>query len=261
MLQERDYPSRKAQEPELDSARRPDLRPVPPAVNNTSANSRINNRVNSSNNANNNGANHAGTPLTDLASGLALLLSVIAFFLSCFAALQAASMRRQIQPMQPPQLQPPQSNSFNQPISRPVVPFFAQSRFQQVEPGRFLQPTLDQAGEVELLSAKRVGNPTEQSGRSNLATIQLRIRRLDRPTTGLTEIDLPKTIALNTRTNERYTAVDTKTLGDESITLANLRPGTTVNASVTLRVPQNLDRIDLDIPNVRVFRNVPLGIA
>ncbi|MER3432839.1 MAG: hypothetical protein C4288_05245 [Leptolyngbya sp. ERB_1_1] len=258
MVQERDYPPRKAQEPDRDSARRPDLRPVPPVVNSTPINSRVNNRVNTSNSnsANSNRANNTATPLAELASGLALLLSVIAFFLSCFAAIQATSTRRQIQPVQPRQ-----SNSLNQPISRPVAPFLAQSRFQRVEPGRFLQPTLDQSGEVELLSANRVASTTEQSGQSNLATIQLRIRRLDRPTTGLTEIDLPKTIAINTRTNETYTAVDTKTPKDEFITMANLRPGETVNASVTLRVPQDLDRIDLDIPNVRVFRNVPIGIG
>lgn len=238
MVQERNYPPRKAQASDLDSVRRSDPRPIPPAGNNS-----------------------AGTPITDIASGLALLLSVIAFFLSCYAAIQASSVRRQIEPGQ----NPPQSSSLksnlasqnlsSQPVSRPVAPFVAQTRFQQVEPGKFLQPTRDQAAEVELLSANRV----QRSGQSNLATIQLRIRRLDRPVAGLAEIDLPKTIALNTRTNEKYTAIDTQTPNDQFITLATLRPGATVTASVTLRVPQDLDRIDLDIPNVRVFRNVPIA--
>ncbi len=225
MVQERNHPLRKAQEPDRNSTRLPDPRPIPPAIN-----------------------NHAGTPITDMASGLALLLSVIAFFLSCYAAIQASNVRRQVEPVRPS----PQSNSLNQPVSRPFAPFLAQSRFDRVEPGRFLQPTRDQSGEVELLSANRVGQ-------ANLATIQLRIRRLDRPATGLTEIDLPNTIALNSRTNEKYTATQTKTPNDQFITMASLRPGATVNASVTVRVPQDLDRIDLDIPNVKVFRNVPLG--
>ena len=227
MVQERNYPPRKAQEPDRDSVRRSDPLPIPPAGNNS------------------------GTPITDIASGLALLLSVIAFFLSCYAAIQASSIRRNPDPA--PKVQ--QSSSLDQPISRPMLPFVAQSRFQRVEPGQYLQPTQDQSGEVELLAASRV----EQSGQPNLATIQLRIHRLDRPVTGTSEINLPKTIALNTRTNERYTTIRTQTPNDQFITMASLRPGASVNASVTVRVPKDLDRIDLDIPNVRVFRNVPIS--
>lgn len=230
MVQERNSPPRKVQEADLDSVRRADPRPIPPAVN-----------------------RNTGTPVTDIASGLALLLSIIAFFLSCYAAIQASSVRRQVEPAPTA----PQSNSLNQPESRPVLPWIAQTRFQQVTPGQFRQPTLDRTGEVELLSARRV----ERSGNLNFAQIDLRIRRLDRPVQGLTEIDLPNTIALNSRTNEKFTAVETKTPQDRLINMASLRPGATVNASVIVRVPEDLDRIDLDIPNVRVFRNVPIGLG
>ncbi|MEP0918442.1 hypothetical protein NC981_16560 [Leptolyngbya sp. DQ-M1] len=228
MVQERNTPPRKALEPDLDSPRRADPLPVPPRVN-----------------------SHQGTPMTDIASGLALLLSVIAFFLSCFAAIQASSLRRQSEPAP----NPAQSGLPNQGISRPIAPMIAQNRFQQIEPGRYRQPTLDRSGEVEILSANRV----TQSGNPNLATIQLRIRRLDQPVQGLTEIDLPNAYALNTRTNEKYMAVSAQTPNSQFVTMASLSPGATVNASVTVRVPKDLDRIDLDIPNVRVFRNVPIG--
>lgn len=228
MVQERNTPPRKALEPDLDSARRTDPLPILPTVN-----------------------SRQGTPITDIASGLALLLSVIAFFLSCFAAIQASSLRRQSEPAP----NTTQSGLLNQGISRPIAPMIAQNRFQQIKPGRYLQPTLDRSGEVEILSANQV----TQDGNLNLATIQLRIRRLNQPVTGLTEIDLPNTIALNTRTNEKFAAVRTQTPNDQFITMASLRPGATVNASVTVRVPKDLDRIDLDIPNVRVFRNVPIG--
>jgi len=226
MVQERHSTPRKVQEPDLD--RRTDPRPIPPATN-----------------------NNAGTPMTDIASGLALLLSIIAFFLSCYAAIQASSVRRQLEPVRPAT----QSNSLNQPQSRPFAPLIAQNRFQQVKPGLYRQPTEDETGEVELLSARRI----ERSGNLNFARIDLRIRRLDRPVQGLTEIDLPNTIALNSRTNERYTAIESQTPQDRFINLASLKPGSSVNASVIVRVPENLDRIDLDIPNVRVFRNVPIG--
>lgn len=218
MVQERDFQPRKFQDTDLD--RSPDPRPVPPARSQSSS-----------------------TPVTDIASGLALLLSLIAFFLSCYAAIQVG--RRNSAPQQPPAV----NQSLNQPISRPVVPFL--SKPQQVEPGQFIQPTQDSSGVVELLSATRAPS-------SKAATIQLRVRRLDRPTSGTSTIDLPNTIALNTRTNERYPTTDYRTPNDQFITLSNLRPGSSLNASVTVRVPKDLNRIDLDIPNVRVFRNVPI---
>ncbi|HTL89925.1 MAG TPA: hypothetical protein VL134_11025, partial [Leptolyngbya sp.] len=132
MVQEHNYPPRKAEASDVDSARHPDPLPVPPKSRNTS-----------------------GTPLTDIASGLALLLSVVAFFLSCYAVIQSNNNRRSTEPAPSPQ-----SNSIEQPVSRPVVPSLAQ--FQQVAPGRYLQPTQDKSGEVELLSANRI----PASGRS-----------------------------------------------------------------------------------------------
>ncbi|MGG6264639.1 hypothetical protein ACQ4M3_15155 [Leptolyngbya sp. AN03gr2] len=226
MVQERNSTPRKVQEPDLD--RRTDPRPIPPVVNQNS-----------------------GTPVTDIASGLALLLSIIAFFLGSYAAIQASSVRRQLEPVRPAT----QSNSSNQPESRPFAPLIAQTRFQEVKPGVFRQPTEDQTGEVELLSARRI----ERSGNLNFARIDMRIRRLDRSVQGLSEIDLPNTIALNSRTNERYTAIEARTPQDRFINMASLNPGSSINASVIVRVPENLDRIDLDIPNVRVFRNVPIS--
>lgn len=225
MVQERDFQPRKSQEADLDrnpraADRTPDPRPVPPARYQT------------------------GTPVTDVASGLALLLSVIAFFLSCYAAVQVG--RRTPAPVRSPGATTNQSS--NRPSSRPVFPFL--SRAEQVKPGLFVQPTQDKSGEVELLSATRASDKS--------ATIQLRVRRLDRPTSGMSLIDFPKTMALNTRTNERYAVLDYRT-SKEFLTMSELRPGSSVNASVTVRVPQDLDRIDLDIPNVRVFRNVPIS--
>lgn len=226
MVQERDFQPRKIQAEDLDRNldprfvdRSPDPRSVPPVR-----------------------YENSGTPVTDMASGLALLLSIIAFFLSCYAAIQVG--RRTPTPVRSPGT----ANQSSQPVSRPVLPFL--SKAQAVKPGLFIEPTQDKSGEVELLSATRASDKA--------ATIQLRVRRLDRPTSGMTPIDLPKTIALNTRTNERYPILDYRT-PNEFLTMSELRPGSSMNATITVRVPENLDRIDLDIPNVRVFRNVPIS--
>jgi hypothetical protein len=215
MVQERNSQPRKIQEPDVD--RQVDPRHIPPTRYRDSS----------------------GSPTTDLVSGLALLLSIISFFLSCYAAIQSG--RRETLPT-------PQSSA--QPASRPIFPFFNQA--QRIEPGRFLEPTYDRAGEVELISANR-------ELANNLTTVQIRVRRLDQPISGDPTIDLANTIALNSRTNEKYTVTQTYTPNDQFVSLSSLRPGSSVNASVTIRVPQDLDRIDLDIPNVRVFRNVPIG--
>ncbi|BAS57106.1 MULTISPECIES: hypothetical protein [Leptolyngbya] len=214
MVQERDLRPRKMQESDLD---RPlGDRPIPPMRHENS-----------------------GTPLSDILSGLALLISLIAFFLSAYAVIQ---VRRQSS------VQPQSSNPS---VSRPLLPFLSQP--QQVTQGQFIQPTEDRSAQVELLSATR--------GSSNSATIQLQVRRLDRPVTAAPTINLANAIALNSRTNEQYPVIQTPASNNQFISLSNLRPGSSLNTSVTLRVPDTLDRIDLDIPNVRVFRNVPISIS
>jgi hypothetical protein len=219
MVQERDLRPRKMQESDLD---RPlDDRPIPPVR-----------------------YENSGTPLSDIISGLALLLSLIAFFLSAYAVIQ---VRRQSSPVQPQSF-----NSPSNPSSRPLLPFLSQS--QRVVPGQFIEPTEDRSGQVELLSATR--------NSSNSAIIQLQVRRLDRPVTAVPTINFANTIALNSRTNVQYPVIQTQTSSNNQfISLTNLRPGSSINTSVTLRVPDTLDRIDLDIPNVRVFRNVPISVS
>ncbi|MCU0550924.1 MAG: hypothetical protein MUC48_16380 [Leptolyngbya sp. Prado105] len=222
MVQERNRQPRKVQDSDLD--RQPSSQPIPPKR-----------------------YQDAGSPMTDIASGLALLLSIISFFLSCYAAIQAG--RRNIPPAQ---ASPQSFVAPSQAVSRPVFPQF--SKIQQVEPGQFIQPTQDRSAQVELLSARRTLS-------NNLTTIQLRVHRLNRPVTGLNVIDLANTIALNSRTNARYPIAQSQTPNDQFIMLSSLRPGSSLMASITVRVPEDLDRIDLDVPNVQVFRNVPISIG
>lgn len=257
MVQERNTQPRKIQAGDRDSTtvrettvREPRRTPIEPAI--PPAN------------------NRNGGSLNDVASGLALLLSTIAFFFSAYAVIQSVAARRAIESGTPSSAVPRSVTQSNQQaaggggvvrnangVSRPAFPFLSPSRFERVTPGQFVQPLSNGAGEVELLSATRVNN----SPTSNMVNIQMRIRRLSEQLNTVGEIDLAQTIALNSRTNERYPVLRQRTPGEDAISLYSLRPNQAINASITVRVPIDLARIDLEIPNTRVFRNVPIAIS
>jgi hypothetical protein len=201
--------------------------------------------------------------ITDMASGLALLLSLIAFFLSSFAVIQAVSTRRQIESLQTPRGTVPgttfepqsdrtPSRSFAEPISRPLFPLAVPYRFETIEPGAFIQPVLAGAGQVELLSATRDAN-------SNLVNVQMRVWRLPNSLERPELVNLSNTIALNTRTNQRFVTQDSPATRNTSVLLDQLRPGQTIDATITLQIPTTVDRVDLEIPETRAFRNVPIS--
>lgn len=214
-------------------------------------------------------ANNRNGGLTDALTGLGLLLSTIAFFFSAYAVVQAVAARRAIQTGTPSSVLPRSATQSGQQatgggtvrntdgISRPAFPFLAPSRFERVSPGQFVQPFGNGAGEIELLSATRVNN----SPNSNVVNIQMRIRRLSQQLNNVADVDLARSIVLNSRTNERYPVLRQNTPGEDAISLYSLRPNQSINASISVRVPADLQRIDLEIPDTRVFRNVPIALS
>ena len=225
MVQERDIKPRKVQEADFD-------RPLPPR----------------------NYENQSSVG-TDVASGLALLLSVIAFFLSAFAVFQSMTARRSVEGVQPAS-QSGGGGSFaepiNRPISRPLLPQIAPYRFERVEPGQFVQPAYDGAGQVELVSVARPDASSDE------VTFRVRVRRSSQPLQSPGTINLARTSILNTRTNETFSVTS---YSKDAIYLANLRSGGSTDATVSAQIPVGRDRIDLEIPGTRVFRNVPISIG
>ncbi len=216
-------------------------------------------------------ANNRDNGLNDLLAGLALLLSTIAFLFSAYAAVQSVAARRAVESgtrssaVSRSQTQSNEQtigggthgNTTAESISRPAFPFFAPSRFERVTPGEFVQPFGNGAGEVELLSVTRVN----YSPNSNVVNIQMRIRRLSNQLNNVGDVDLARAIVLNSRTNERYPVLRQSTPGGDPISLYSLRPNQSIDATITVRVPTDLARIDLEIPDTRVFRNVPISIS
>ncbi|MGV0024520.1 hypothetical protein [Phormidesmis priestleyi] len=190
---------------------------------------------------------------TDVASGLALVLSTLAFFFSSVAVIQSVRTQREVQAVLNPRSQaaPQNGNSFAALANRLITP----SVISRVEPGRFVQPAYGGAGEIELLSVQRA----DGSGTSNIVNVQMQIRRLRDRVSGVGDIDLAEVKAINSRTNERYPTLDSRSPFGKAFSLYDLRPNQSVNVSVRVRVPEDLDRIDLDVPQTNPFRGVPVS--
>lgn len=198
---------------------------------------------------------------TDTATGLALLLSIVAFFFSSVAVVQAVRTQRNTEAL----LQAanrsaatPVTNSGSQTTRRSAaLPGNLPPIAQRIEPDRFVQPIHDGAGQIELLSANRVNGASN----SNVVNLKMRVQRMRDQMRGLGDINLAQTVAINSRTNQRYSTLDFRTRFGDALSLHNLRPGDSAEATVTLRVPEGLNRIDLQIPGTVLFQGVPIVTA
>ncbi|NDJ17412.1 hypothetical protein [Myxacorys almedinensis] len=207
-----------------------------------------------------------GSALNDVASGLALVLSVFAFFLSGYAVIQTVRYQRQNEAVRSPRSDAapffgigggsaPGRDSLIEPRQGAPVPARA------IAPGQFAQPVYGEAGQIEILAAERVTNVVP----ANLVNVRVRVNRAMRPSAAATSIagggnlSLGTAIALNTRTNQSFSVVDYQTPGDQPISLSKLRPGESIESTLTFRIPENLERIDIGFPQAVTFRNVPIS--
>jgi hypothetical protein len=87
----------------------------------------------------------------------------------------------------------------------------------------------------------------------------MRVKRVREQVEGLGDIHLADTVAINTRTNMRYPAREFRTPYGNALSLYNLRPDESVDVNVDIRVPNRLERIDLEVPQTVPFRGVPIS--
>ncbi len=206
------------------------------------------------------GSGRGSNVATDTATGLALLLSTVAFFFSSIALVQTVRTQRDVaatlqaanRPTTTPVANAGQTNkqSVAPPSNLPAIA-------QRVEPGRFIQPVYNGDGRIELLSADRVNGASD----SNVVNLKMRVQRMREQVSGVGDINLAKIVAINSRTNMRYRAIDFRTPFGNSLSLYSLRPGETADVMVMLRVPEGLNRVDLQIPETVLFRGVPIATA
>ncbi|MBD1899110.1 hypothetical protein NDI44_07880 [Trichocoleus sp. DQ-A3] len=127
-----------------------------------------------------------------------------------------------------------------------------------IQPGQFVQPALGTKGQVELLSVKRIQDPDSRN--RDVVNVQMRVRRLsaDRVVGG-DIITVGGTTGRNPETSETYKAVDLINRSTGTVSLFQLRPQASADAYVWLRVPENVNSIDLYVPEVQAFKNVPIS--
>jgi hypothetical protein len=126
-----------------------------------------------------------------------------------------------------------------------------------IQPGQFTQPAFSTKGQVELLSVKRIQAP--DTGARNVVNVQMRIRRLEPDRVyGSDAIYVGGTTARNPETSETYkaTSFDRST---GSVSLFSMRPGSSADAYVWLRVPEGTNNIDIYVPDTQAFKSVPIA--
>ncbi len=126
------------------------------------------------------------------------------------------------------------------------------------QPSQFVQNALGTKAQVELLWVKRTKDP--QLGTRDLVNVQMRIRRItSEKLSGRDMITVGSTTARNPDTSETYKAVDLMGRVAQTVSLYSMRPRSSVDAYVWLRVPEGVNTIDIFIPETATFKNVPIS--
>lgn len=207
--------------------------------------------------------------MSNFLSGIAVVLSALAFIVSGFTAYQVFGLRQAIESADPATrqaLSPAQpaptpsvdggSTSSQDTALVPNVASQAAGGITEIQPGQFVQNAFGTKAQVELLSVKRIKDP--EVGTPDVVNVQFRIRRLAAEITGTGGIGVSQTTARNPETSEIYKAVSyDRSTG--TLTLFTLRRGASADAYVWLRVPEGVSTLDILIPETGAFKNVPIS--
>lgn len=127
-----------------------------------------------------------------------------------------------------------------------------------IQPNQYVQNALGTKASVELLALKRIKDPQLQT--RDIVNVQMRIRRLtpENPS-GRDMINVGSTTARNPDTSETYKAVDFINHSTGVVSLVQMRPRSSVDAYVWLRVPEQVNTLDIFVPETAAFKNVPIS--
>jgi hypothetical protein len=213
------------------------------------------------------------TQTSDYLSGLAVVLSALAFIVSGFNAYQIAGLRGEIQlanntaadpnastiAPSPSNQQntatqaPPETQTQTTVTTTPVQPNDTNST---VQPGQFIQSALNGTARVEIVSVERVQNT--QTGRNDLVEVQLRVQRTGDRASSNDIINFNETTALNPNTNTTYPTVNRDQSGG-AISLFQVNPGSAAEVEVQFAVPENVETLNIVVPETGAFNNVPVN--
>lgn len=220
--------------------------------------------------------------LSTFLSSIAVLLSTLALICSGFVAYQVFLMRQLLDttaadprnnpvaitnPVTPSPVPSPTAETSVVPAppqTIPVVPTPAETAVQtpatvrSIQPGQFVQPAFGRKAQVELLSIKRIKDP--ELGTSDVVNVQMRIRRLAVDgVSGRDVIALGQTTVRNSETSETYEAVDSFHRATDPVSLLLMRPQTSADGYVWMRVPEGVNSLDIFVPETAGFKSVPIS--
>lgn len=127
-----------------------------------------------------------------------------------------------------------------------------------IQPNQYVQNALGTKAQVELLAVKRIKDPQLQT--RDVVNVQMRIRRLTPENlSGMDMINVGSTTARNPVTSETYKAVDFINRSTGVVSLIQMRPRSSVDAYVWLRIPEGANTLDIFVPETAAFKNVPIS--
>jgi hypothetical protein len=204
--------------------------------------------------------------MSNFLSGLAVTLSTLACLFSGFAAYRAFNLEQEVgvssravadlEQAQPSSAQKnPEVLAPRDPSPTPVETPSAAGNVG-IQPGQFVQPTLENLGRIELLGVKRIQDP--KTGNQDVVNILFRVYRLAEKPGPASLINISQTTARNPDTSEVYEAYgNRKSTG--SVLLRLVKKNIPADGYVWLKVPAGVDTLDIYIPETQVFKNVPIS--
>ncbi|WP_036486355.1 hypothetical protein [Myxosarcina sp. GI1] len=201
--------------------------------------------------------------MSNFLSGVAVLASLLALFSSGFSIIQVLNLQQKLD-VAIAELKTTANNSPNlnstQPNSEPTTPIASPSAATNnavIQPGQFVRSAFSNLATIELLKANRV---PQQSGKVNVQ-MRIRLTSTGKAAPGLVtkSIYFASTTARDPASGETYSAdLDNATPGVNLKVMAiNEQPS--ADAYVWMNIPENVNRVDLYIPDTEAFTSVPIA--
>ncbi len=138
--------------------------------------------------------------------------------------------------------------------TQPAPDATASNNSVAIQPEQLVQFAYKDKAKVEILSLKRIKDPETQT--RDVVNLQMRFRPI-RECSGC-YISPKRTTARNPDTSETYESVGSER-ATYGVALSNIKPGSSVDAYVWMKIPEGVNAVDIFVPDTAAFKNVPIA--
>ncbi len=205
--------------------------------------------------------------MNNFLSGSAFTLSLLASALSGYAVFKVITLEGTVSTRNSvPASSPSLSDSSDTPLSLGIASSEADDGDNQapvidvqsnppIQPGQFVLPAYDNQITVELVSLKR--RKSNEDLPINTVILEFRLKRTVEDLPDNTFITMWKIKARNAETREEYKSISKK--ATQNVHIKDLPVGAWADAYVWLKVPQDVNTVDVVMPKGNpIFRDVPI---